>query len=273
MTFSSQRIETMQVIIDAIPSPIFVKDRRHRIVLINTSACAFFGHSRETLLTRPDVELFPEEQIRIFHKGDDLAFEAGGETEDEEQVTDSAGRIRHVITRKRVARLDGADYVVVAVTDISPQREAQARNHYLAFHDALTGLPNRALLKERIEEALRRRKHGCALIYIDLDRFKEVNDTYGHPAGDELIQEFALRISGIVRAADTVARIGGDEFAVLLTDTSKDPNADEVSRRALIAAGRTFDIAGAQVHVGASIGVVLTGRENINETDFSGAQT
>ena len=268
MTFHPDRSAIMQDIIDAVPNPIFVKDRSHRIVLINASACAMFGHTRETLLTRPDTELFPSDQIKVFHHADDLAFATGGETENEEQVSDSACQVRHVITRKRVTRLEGEDYLVASVTDISAAREAQARNRYLAFHDVLTGLPNRTLLKERIEEALLRREHGCALLYIDLDRFKEVNDTYGHPAGDQLIQEFARRLSGIVRAADTVARLGGDEFAVLLTDTSKDPNADEASRLALIAAARAFEVAGAQVLVGASIGVVLTGTEEIDEPEL-----
>jgi diguanylate cyclase len=95
-----------------------------------------------------------------------------------------------------------------------------------------------------------------------------VNDTHGHPAGDELIQEFARRISVIVRAADTVARLGGDEFAVFLSDTSKDPNADEVCRRLLISAGRPFQLTGIEARVGASIGIVLTGKEKIEEPEF-----
>jgi diguanylate cyclase (GGDEF)-like protein/PAS domain S-box-containing protein len=268
MTDPSGSLKSMQVIIDAIPNAIFVKNRAHRIVLLNKSACLFFGHPREKLLSETADDLFPTDQVRIFHEADDRAFQTGVESEYEEQVTDGSGRIRHVMTRKRVAVLDGAEYLVASVTDITVSREAEARSRYLALHDTLTGLPNRALLKERIEEALCRRTHGCALLYIDLDRFKDVNDTHGHPAGDELIQEFARRLSGIVRAADTVARLGGDEFAVLLSDTSKDPNADEVCRRVLISAGKAFELTGVQVRVGASIGIVLTGKEKIEETEF-----
>ena len=258
----------VQTILDAIPNPIFVKDRSHRIVLINVSACAFFGHTRETLLTRPDSDLFPEDQLSVFHKADDLAFETDEESENEEEVTDAKGRMRYVLTRKRVARLEGVDYLVASVTDVSVVREAEEQNRYLAYHDPLTGLPNRALLKQRIEQALLRRTHGCALLYLDLDDFKDVNDTHGHPVGDELIQEFARRISEIVRAADTVARLGGDEFAILLSDTSKDPNADEVCRRALLAAARAFDLTGTQIRVGVSIGVVLTGKEEIDQSEL-----
>jgi PAS domain S-box-containing protein len=103
---------SIQTVIDAIPNPIFAKDRSHQIVLLNISACAFFGYSRETLLNRPDSELFPAEQIQIFHAADDLVFETGVESENEEQVTDGSGRIRHVITRKCLAYLEGAQYLI-----------------------------------------------------------------------------------------------------------------------------------------------------------------
>jgi PAS domain S-box-containing protein len=139
------RFASIQTIIDAIPNPIFAKNPSHRIVLINRSACAFFGHSRETLLNRPDSELFPAEQIRLFHAADDQVFETGDESENEEQVTDATGRIRHVITRKGIVRLERTEYLVASVTDISASREAEAQNRHMAFHDPLTGLPNRRL--------------------------------------------------------------------------------------------------------------------------------
>jgi diguanylate cyclase (GGDEF)-like protein/PAS domain S-box-containing protein len=260
--------ENMQAIIDAIPTALFVKDRLHRIVLLNDGACALFGHSREALRGRSHIDLFPEEQIILFNAVDDRVFETGKESENEEEVTDAAGTVHHVVTRKRVARLDGADFLVATITDVSATRDAEARTLYLAFHDSLTGLPNRTLLKERIEQALLRRRHGCALLYVDLDHFKEVNDAHGHSVGDQLIQEFARRLSEIVRAADTVARLGGDEFAVLLSDTSQDPNADEVCRRVLIAAARSFELAGIEIRLGASVGVVLTGLDRIDQIEL-----
>jgi diguanylate cyclase (GGDEF)-like protein len=106
------------------------------------------------------------------------------------------------------------------------------------------------------------------LLYIDLDRFKEVNDTYGHPAGDEVIREFGHRLSNIVRASDTVARLGGDEFAILLCDTDLAPNADEVCQRILTAASQAFELHGVQVMVGASIGVVLNGSGAIEQSEL-----
>lgn len=264
----SDTIRQAQAIMDAIPNPIFVKNRAHRIILLNESACAFFGHSRDVLLNLPDDDLYPAAQVRAFHKADDLVFDTGEENESEEEITDASGNIRSVITRKRLTRLGGVDYVVGAVTDITAYREAEANSRYLAFHDALTGLPNRALLKERIEQALSRKVGRCALLYIDLDRFKEVNDTYGHPAGDELICDFAKRLSAIVRASDTVARLGGDEFAILLADTRDELSTDDVCKATLIAASQAFELTGVHVLVGASIGVALVGDEDIDQIEL-----
>ncbi|TIP96486.1 MAG: GGDEF domain-containing protein, partial [Mesorhizobium sp.] len=97
------------------------------------------------------------------------------------------------------------------------QDEAQ----YLAFHDTLTGLPNRALFEDRLRRALLTASHETAkvaLLYLDLDRFKHVNDTLGHPAGDELVRQTAARLQQAIREVDTVARLGGDEFAMILID-------------------------------------------------------
>lgn len=268
MSFLADTFTNIQTIIDTVPNAIFMKNRAHQIVMLNDSACDFFGHSREILLNRSDFDLFPADQVRIFHDADDRAFASGLASENEEQITNAAGLIRHVLTRKRVARLEGAEYLVVSVTDVSASRAAEAQNRYLAFHDVLTGLPNRALLKERIEHTLMRRRHGCALLHIDVDSFEHLSDQHGHQFGDDLVQEFTQRLAGIVRAADTVARIGDHQFAVLLSDTSKDPKAEEVCRRVLMAAGRPFDIDGNQVKVSASIGIVLTGMENIEPAEL-----
>lgn len=262
------RAAHVQAIIDVIPSPIFVKNKAHRIVMLNSSACDFFGHSRESLLNYPDNTLFPADEVRVFHDADDRVFTGNGDDENEEQITDAAGRVRSVITRKRLVQLDDAEYLVGVVTDITAYRESQAHGHYLAFHDALTGLPNRALLTERIEQALLGSVQSYALLYIDLDRFKAVNDIHGHQAGDELIQKFGARLSSIVRASDTVARLSGDEFAILLTHAADKEVAEDLCRRVLAAASQAFELSGVQVSVSASIGVVFAGRESLDEVEL-----
>ncbi|MGE4322402.1 MAG: putative bifunctional diguanylate cyclase/phosphodiesterase [Sphingobium sp.] len=154
-----------------------------------------------------------------------------------------------------------------AVVDLQAS-EAQAQ--HLAFHDVLTGLPNRALFNDRLDQALARARRGqpCAMLALDLDRFKQVNDTLGHSAGDQLIREFSARLNGLVRDADTVARLGGDEFSLLLSDTARRDDVENLCARILDAVRQPFDIFGNQVFVGVSIGVVLVPEAGLDRGDL-----
>lgn len=216
-----QNIDNLQNIIDVVPNPVIVKNRDHRIVLLNEAACTFVGHSRDALRQFSDFDLFPDEQVKVFHAADDRVFSSGGTDEVEEEVTDANGRVRTVITRKQRITLNGQHFIVGIMTDVTAYRAVEERNRFLAFHDVLTGLPNRALLNELLDRNLfdsPPRPARSALIYVDLDRFKEVNDTFGHGAGDELIRQFAFRLGKIVGPSGIAARLGGDEFAILLED-------------------------------------------------------
>jgi diguanylate cyclase (GGDEF)-like protein len=144
--------------------------------------------------------------------------------------------------------------------------EAEARSSHLAFHDALTGLPNRALLADRLERALTNATDDAraALLLVDLDRFKQVNDTLGHQAGDALIVLFADRLAALAGERDTVARLGGDEFAIVALGREA-RGVEDLCARILRAAAASFDLAGGTVHVGASIGVATAGRCDATE--------
>lgn len=252
-------LEDLEAIIDVIPSPIFVKDERHCILMVNRAASTFFGVSRDILKGKTDRDLWPE-YADSFRAGDARAL-ANGEDESEELITDRAGIVRTVIARRKVVRLaKGSRLIVGTITDVTAYREAEEHSRHLALHDPLTGLPNRTLLNERIEQAIihPNRESDCyALLYIDLDRFKEVNDTYGHQAGDVLVRDFAGRLSALVRSTDTVARLGGDEFAVLLSNVKDRTQINAICHRILDAASQPFDVVGAQAYVSASIGVVI----------------
>jgi diguanylate cyclase (GGDEF)-like protein len=134
-------------------------------------------------------------------------------------------------------------------------KEAQA--HHLAYHDVLTGLPNRALFNDTADHALLRARHGeaMAVVLLDLDRFKNVNDRFGHLAGDELIQVVARRLTGALRGASGVARLGGDEFAILLQGEAAAENLEATLERILEELRRPYEILGNQAHVGVSLGV------------------
>ncbi len=147
-------------------------------------------------------------------------------------------------------------------------RESNAVVQHLAFHDALTDLPNRALFEDRLDHALTiyrlTAERRIALLYLDLDRFKAVNDTLGHAAGDKLICEFAGRLTNSVKAGDTVARLGGDEFAIILEGTASLGEVEELCQRMVAEASRPFEINGTQAHVGVSIGVALAGKDGLD---------
>jgi diguanylate cyclase (GGDEF)-like protein/PAS domain S-box-containing protein len=151
---------------------------------------------------------------------------------------------------------------VATFEDVTERRQAEAQIMHMARHDALTDLPNRLLFRERIEQGLARGER-LAILFIDLDRFKTVNDTLGHPVGDELLCAVTKRLQTAVRGSDTVARLGGDEFAIVQFG-AKPTDATELASRIIEALSEPFDVLGNQVVVGASIGIAIAptdGRE------------
>lgn len=157
-------------------------------------------------------------------------------------------------------RGDTLEGTVLVFSDLSRVKAYQAEIQQLAFHDALTGLPNRRLLKERLTQALgqaQRHQRQLALMYLDLDHFKEVNDTLGHDGGDELLQAVATRLTRSVRASDTVARMGGDEFVVLLPEVANRAAAEQVARHILGALRAPISLKGQDWQMGVSIGVAM----------------
>lgn len=156
-------------------------------------------------------------------------------------------------------------HYVAAMNDITERQRQDEEIRHLAFYDQLTAVPNRRLLLERLQQALaraRRQPHGGALMFIDLDDFKRVNDVLGHQAGDVLLQQVASRLSRLVRDSDTVARQGGDEFVVLLEQLhpgTAHQEAAQVADKILHALSQPYDLNGEVGHVGASIGVALFG--------------
>jgi diguanylate cyclase (GGDEF)-like protein/PAS domain S-box-containing protein len=145
-------------------------------------------------------------------------------------------------------------------TDITDEVEAQARANHLALHDALTQLPNRVLFRDRLQVELlgnRSEKPNLAMLCLDLDHFKEVNDTLGHSAGDCLLKQVSERLQACVRRGDTVARLGGDEFAIVQTSGDQPASAEQLSDRILGVLKEPFNIDGHSVHIGVSIGIAI----------------
>jgi diguanylate cyclase (GGDEF)-like protein len=144
--------------------------------------------------------------------------------------------------------------------DITEQRRSEVKIEYMAHHDALTDLANRVLLNERLEQALARRTHGeemIAIHHLDLDQFKAVNDTFGHPAGDKLLKIVADRLRGLVRETDTIARTGGDEFVIVQAPITDPAQATALAQDIIAQMSEPFDLDGHRAVIGASIGIAI----------------
>lgn len=259
---------------------VVVLDAQGRVELINRQGCELLGFEERDLLGRDWLEMVVPTQDRLDAR---LAFlrlvsgvEPPGETL-ETFVRTKTGESRKIAWRNAVLR--DAEGTITAVLrsgeDVTARREAEAQVTFLAYHDRLTGLPNRALLEEQLtRDVTRARRSGApvALLYFDLDNFKLVNDSFGHTAGDAVLRETALRVSELTRTGDVLARQGGDEFLLLLdcsaaaaadadgsAAAATDPRAiaQIAGDRIAAALDRPFEISDAAFHVGASIGVAL----------------
>jgi diguanylate cyclase (GGDEF)-like protein len=152
------------------------------------------------------------------------------------------------------------DFAALRLLPLRLLHRAIDRAAWLGSHDPLTGLPNRSLFRDRLEEALanaRRDGATVGVLYLDLDHFKEVNDTLGHPAGDKLLREVAKRLSAGLRETDTLSRLGGDEFAVVQSRASQPHAAERLASRMIALLARPFDLDGHQVSISGSLGIVL----------------
>jgi diguanylate cyclase (GGDEF)-like protein len=148
----------------------------------------------------------------------------------------------------------------IQIGQFCKRKQAEERIRYLAYYDELTGLPNRSLFNQRLNHALtkvKRNKASLAVLFVDLDRFKNINDTLGHEAGDRVLQEMAKRFKTCLRQSDTVARLGGDEFVVLLEDITDPKQAANVAGKIIATALKPFAVAGGDYHVTASIGISI----------------
>jgi diguanylate cyclase (GGDEF)-like protein/PAS domain S-box-containing protein len=192
-----------------------------------------------------------------------LAWADGGEREVEMRLVGRAtGRIRHlVMSGVAVPGTDGsAASILVTAVDITERKEVEAAIQHMAHHDALTGLPNRTLFVERIQLALAdaARKGGfVGVLFLDLDHFKDVNDTLGHPVGDKLLMEVSERLLTCVRESDTVARLGGDEFAILCTNLIHPEQTAQLAQRIVTLIAKPYVINGHEIHTATSIGIAI----------------
>ena len=236
-----------------------------QVVDANRSFLNLSGHAGFAALPPRLGDLFPGLDLRALQAGaDSQATECRLATSDGGQWIDVEVLLRPLSWRGEQRR-------VLAVRDISERKEAAARIAHLAYHDTLTGLPNRAVFAEHLARNVERaaaEREPLAVLCIDLDGFKAVNDIHGHPAGDELLIGVAHRLRAVVRGHELVARLGGDEFAIVQQGGSQPAHAGLLCERLLAAIAEPFTVAGQDVRVSASVGVAVFPTDAATPTDL-----
>ena len=257
----------LRQIIDHIPTQITVKDMRdRRYVLANRVAETQFGMSRDAIVGKTAHDLFPREAAEVIAADDEKALQCPEGLFLDISPWQSQATGQRFITSRRIGIPDQAGqtrYIINVVDDVTDRRRADERIAHLAHYDALTDLPNRVLFRERIERELQKTGRGeqFALLYIDVDEFKGINDSLGHHVGDELLKAVAARIRDCIRECDHVARLGGDEFAVIQTDVEHSGDVIEFVTRIQDAIRQPYECLGHQLSTDASIGIALAPRD------------
>jgi diguanylate cyclase (GGDEF)-like protein/PAS domain S-box-containing protein/excisionase family DNA binding protein len=251
-----------QLLIENAPIGACITDCDGNFEIVNAAYADIYGFLPEQLLGQ-HVKVIKEEvlerQVTSVSRESELAAD-GIATTVEYEIVNRRHHFRMVsATTFNVLGTDGRPRQVSFLVDVTDQKRHEQQLAYAANHDTLTGLPNRALFADRLEHALHmaaRDRSTLAIFQIDLDRFKVINDRYGHEAGDVVLKMVAQRISSVLRVSDTVARLGGDEFAVILPH-SDEAGAMQVATKVRSAVNPSIDVMGTTVSVDASIGISL----------------
>ena len=251
-----------RLLFTANPQPMWVFDAETlRFLEVNTAATEHYGYSRDEFLAMRTTDIRPPDEVDRFHN----------ELQQHQYGLFRSTSWRHVLKDGRIIVVDiaahdlefgGRPAILVLAQDVTERLELDERLRHQAFHDALTSLANRALFYDRVEHAVARGTRsdtGFAVLFIDLDNFKAINDSVGHNAGDAVLLEVARRISRAIRPSDTAARLGGDEFAVLIEPVKEGGNAIPIAERIAESLNAPIQVEGDAWFVSGSIGIAFSG--------------
>lgn len=255
--------ERLAQVIDTVPAIIRATDCDGRILFINAYQAALLGIGPDEAIGLDMPPVFGEEHVRRSRALDRKVIETQAALPSfEEEIVDLLGTKRVFLTTKTPLH-NCANTVVGVLTsslDITDRKRAEDHLFYIAHHDALTALPNRAMLSDRLRREIARTRRGdrpFALHLIDLDGFKNINDGLGHEVGDKFLVEVARRLRTVIRETDTIARLGGDEFAILQTHVTHNEDAANMARRIIEAVSAPWRHAGERVTANASVGIAI----------------
>jgi diguanylate cyclase (GGDEF)-like protein/PAS domain S-box-containing protein len=249
---------TLHTVIESMPAMVAVFDRNFRYRMVNREFERQRALRREDVIGRSVAEIFGQEEYD--QRWTWVQKVLAGETVAHERASLHAGNMRNVWVTYIPLRLeDGTvDGFITVAQDITAHRAEERRLHDLSERDPLTALLNRAGFNTYLaRHAATMKDGGLALLYIDLDRFKPVNDQYGHATGDAVLQQYAQRMTALVRPTDAVARLGGDEFAIVLAGVRYRATAIMIASKIVDAAHHPFQVKDLKVHIGASVGIAV----------------
>ncbi len=246
--------QVARLTVDTTVEAIWTTDAAGRIVAANAAACELVGRGVAGQVGLSLADVVAWERLRL----DRGAMPAEVTDLVDELHLPAGDRIDALVTVRAVQAPDGSSRAMVFVRDITERRDLEERLAWEATHDMLTGLPNRGGLHQELDEIARRRPGAVTLLFIDLDRFKRINDALGHEYGDELLRQVAVRLRDCVRDDDLLARLGGDEFVLVRSgDGQGTGEIDAVAGDIIAAMEEPFDLRGTAAHISASIGIVV----------------
>jgi len=255
----------LQAIIHNVMDGIITINEAGEILGFNPAAEEIFGYLQQDVLGKNIKMLMPEPDRsehegyvnRYLHTGEGRILGVRGR--EVTAVRENGEQFPMELSASEMM-LGGQRYFIGIFRDITERKLAEQKIAHLAHYDYLTDLPNRALFLDNLEHSLslaRRNTYKVAVLFLDLDGFKQVNDTLGHDGGDLLLQGVANRLKELIRASDTVARVGGDEFIFVLNNIGSDENAALMANKIIVALSEPFELKGKQCHVGGSIGISI----------------
>jgi diguanylate cyclase (GGDEF)-like protein/PAS domain S-box-containing protein len=251
--------------VDTIPDLIWLKDVEGIYLACNPMFERFFGAKEAQILGKTDFDFVDAQLAQFFRDHDNMAMESGGSRNNEEFLTFADGSYEGLFDTVKTPMKNESGNVIGILgiaRDVSERKLHEQKLEVLANSDLLTGLANRTFLLAHLKNILEKASRDnrmIALLMFDLDRFKDVNDSFGHKAGDDLLVQVAARFTERMREGDLIARLGGDEFAIVLDNLTRIEDAGRIAEEMIGALGAEYDLgSGVKVHVGASAGIVIS---------------
>jgi diguanylate cyclase (GGDEF)-like protein/PAS domain S-box-containing protein len=271
ITELKRREKSFRLLFDANPMPMWVFDAKTKNFLgVNDAAIKHYGYDRASFLSMNLVDIWPEDERQMHARALDQVGDVYQSAHNWRHVKADGTEIE-VLTFGRRVPFDGKDAFLVTAVDITERRKAEARIAYMAHHDNLTGLPNRVKFREHLDRALERSVAGnerTGVLCIDLDLFKSVNDSFGHPVGDRLLKIVAERLRDVMPEEALVARLGGDEFAMIVKHSPTPRELSDLSTALIACVSEPYSVDGLELVIGASVGIAISPGDGVSGDDL-----